>query len=112
MARPKLDIDSNEVGKLAGYGLTNIEIADFLGCSEGTIRGRFYENLRKGRAEMKKRLRQKQLDVAFKGNVAMLIFLGKSYLGQSEKQEVSFNQESIEQQLKNVAEILTERDTA
>lgn len=111
MPRKKLDIDGKKVQQLAGHGLTNCEIADFLGCSEATIRGRFCENLAKGRAGLKKRLRQKQLDVAFKGNVAMLIFLGKAYLGQSEKQEVSFNQESIEAQLRNVAEILTERDT-
>lgn len=86
MARPKLDINVEEVEKLAGYGCTNTEIADFFNCDEGTIRGRFSENLIKARADLKKRLRKKQLEVAESGNVSMLIWLGKQMLGQTDKQ--------------------------
>ena len=39
MARPKkYDIDTEEVQKLAKYGMTNVEIADFFGCDESLIR--------------------------------------------------------------------------
>ena len=87
--RPEINIDASEVEKLAGIGCTNVEIAEFFGCSEGTIRGRFCENLKKGRAGLKKRLRKKQIEIALGGNVSMLIWLGKQYLGQKEKAELS-----------------------
>lgn len=37
---------------------------------------------------MKCRLRKKQIQLAMKGNLGMLVWLGKQYLGQSEKQEI------------------------
>ena len=89
MARPKkYDIDTEEVQKLAGYGCTNIEIADFFGCSSDLIEKSYSEFLTKGRANLKKRLRKAQLDTALSGNSTMLIWLGKQMLGQVDKQEV------------------------
>ena len=38
--------------------------------------------------EEKIALKKKQFDMAMKGNVPMLIWLGKQYLGQMDKQEV------------------------
>ena len=39
MARPKkYNINEKEVFKLASYGCTNVEIADFYGCDERLIR--------------------------------------------------------------------------
>ena len=85
MARPKkYDIDTEEVQKLAGYGCTNMEIADFFGCSENTIRRSYGEFLAKGRDKGKIRLRQMQWRSAEKGNVTMQIFLGKQMLGQAD----------------------------
>jgi hypothetical protein len=37
------------------------------------------------------KLLQKQFDVAMSGNVALLIWLGKQHLNQSDKQEQSIN---------------------
>ena len=89
MARPKkYDIDTKEVEKLAGYGCTNIEIADFFGCSPDLIEKSYSEFLTKGRATLKKRLRKAQLDAALSGNSTMLIWLGKQMLGQVDKQEI------------------------
>lgn len=85
--KPKLDIDAEQVQKLAKYGVSNVAIADFFGCSESTIRGRFCESLAKGRAERKITLHQRQYEAADNGNIAMLIWLGKQDLGQSEKIE-------------------------
>ena len=85
MARPKkYDIPAHKVQELAEFGCTNTEIAQFYGCSENTIRRNYGENLTKGRASGKTRLRELQWAVAAKGNVTMLIWLGKQVLGQSE----------------------------
>tara|TARA_B100000214_G_C23848438_1_gene572218 strand:- start:259 stop:564 length:306 start_codon:yes stop_codon:yes gene_type:complete len=88
MARPKkYKIDHQEVEKLASYGCTNTEIAEFYGCDESLIRKSFSEYLTKGRAKGKIRLRQLQWKSAEKGNVSMQIFLGKNILGQKDKLE-------------------------
>ncbi len=87
MARPKLEIDPKTVEGFAKLGATNCEIADHFGCDEGTIRKRFSEILYKGRADRKIRLRQLQWNLAEKGNLGMLVWLGKQELGQSEKLE-------------------------
>ena len=90
MARPKkYNISKKEVYKLASYGCTNIEIADFYGCDESLIRKSYSENLIKGRANVKIRLRQLQWDSAEAGNVTMQIFLGKNILGQQDKLETT-----------------------
>jgi len=84
MARPKLDIDANEVQKLASFGCTNTEIAEFFNCNEATIRKGFSEYLTKGRSMKKIRLRQIQWKIAESGNSTMAIWLGKNILGQSD----------------------------
>lgn len=90
MARPKkYDIDTVEVEKLASYGCTNTEIADFFSCDESLIRKSYSENLTKGRSQGKIRLRKMQWKSAEDGNVTMQIWLGKQVLGQAEKQEVT-----------------------
>lgn len=87
MGRPKLNIDPKLVYDLAAIGCKNTEIATIVGCSADTIDGRFSEEVQKGREDLKKSLRRWQLDAAKKGNVAMLIWLGKQMLGQTEKIE-------------------------
>ena len=88
MARPKkYNIDTEEVFKLASYGCSNVEIADFFGCDESLIRKSYSEFLTKGRADMKIKLRKLQWKSADKGNVTMQIFLGKNILGQQDRLE-------------------------
>ena len=85
---PKKKIELTEeqkIEKLASYGLTNKEIAEALGYSENTLQRNFDIFLIKGRANLKMKLKRKQFAVAMQGNVVMLIWLGKQYLGQSEK---------------------------
>ena len=89
MARPKkYDLDTDQVEKLAGFGCTNTEIASFFGCSENTIRRSYGEYLTKGRDKGKIRLRQLQWRAAERGNVSMMIWLGKQVLGQTDRQEI------------------------
>lgn len=87
MARPKLEIDPKIVEAMAYAGAPNTDIAAFLGVNEGTIRKRFSDLLEKTRAGRRTKLREYQWELAKKGNPAMLIWLGKQYLGQSDKQE-------------------------
>ena len=90
MARPKkYKIDTEEVFKLASYGWSNVEIADFYGCDESLIRKSYSEYTTKGRASGKTRLRQLQWDSAEAGNVTMQIFLGKNILGQKDRHETA-----------------------
>ena len=89
MARPKKhNLDTEKVEQLAGFGCTNTEIASFFGCSENTIRRSYGEYLTKGRDKGKIRLRQLQWRAAERGNVSMMIWLGKQVLSQTDKQEV------------------------
>ena len=84
--RGKKDIPvDKQVEKLASYGLNNKEIAEALGFDDTTLKRKFENFLTKGRGDLKKKLKRKQIEVAMQGNVAMLIWLGKQYLDQSEK---------------------------
>lgn len=89
VGRPRLDIDEDQVYKLAKVGCTNTEIASIVECSEDTIERNFAGIVKKGREEMKASLRRMQIMGAQEGNATMLVWLGKQYLGQSDKQEVT-----------------------
>ena len=88
MARPKLDIDPDKVEMLASFGCSTIEIARLHNCDESTVRLRFKNELERGRENMKIKLRQLQWKQAENGNTSLLIFLGKQYLGQSDRNEL------------------------
>ncbi len=88
MARPLLEIDRDEVLKLAQLGCKTEEIADFIGCSVDTLDRRFADELHKGRADLKMSLRRMQLKSAQGGNVVMMIWLGKQLLGQIDRTQV------------------------
>lgn len=87
MARPKKQIDPKLVKDLASIGCKTREIAIVVGASVDTLDRRFAAELAKGRENMKISLRRWQLEAAQKGNVTMLIWLGKQYLDQTEKVE-------------------------
>jgi hypothetical protein len=84
MARPRKQIDGSQVTKLAEIGCTAAEIATVMDCSADTIERRFAGNLTKGRCNLKMKLRRRQIRAALDGNITMLIWLGKQYLGQTE----------------------------
>ena len=83
--RPKVEIDQDQVVKLAKLGANNTEIADFFDCSESVIRKRFSGVLKQARSHLKMRLRQAMIDNAIhKGNVVAQIWLSKNYLKMSD----------------------------
>ena len=87
-AKKEVSIEK-QVEKLASFGLTNKEIAEALGYDDTTLKRKFENFLIKGKANLKQRLKRKQIQVALGGNVSMLIWLGKQYLDQKDKMEES-----------------------
>ena len=101
-AKKEIPIEK-QVEKLASCGLTNKEIAEALAYDENTLKRKFEIFLIKGKANLKQRLKRKQIEVALAGNVSMLIWLGKNYLGQADKidengeYEIVINRKTIDE---------------
>lgn len=85
MARPRKEIDDDEVARMAFEGASNREIAAILGCDDKTIANRFSAILAKKRAERRVNLRRAQNAAAESGNAALLIWLGKQELEQADR---------------------------
>jgi hypothetical protein len=92
MGRPRLEIDYEILKKLCVLQCTLEEIAGWFEVSPDTIERRikeqygvtFAEYYAKASMRGKIHIRRKQMQVAKSGNVTMLIWLGKQYLGQKE----------------------------
>ena len=85
--RPRLSLDEERIGQMAFDGCKNSEIAHCLGCDDETLKNNYSPILDKKRAERKAAFRTKQTERALKdGEIAMLIFLGKNELEQTDKQ--------------------------
>ena len=87
MARPRKEIDPKLVQDLAAIGCKTTDISRIVGVSVDTLDRRFAAEIEKGRSNLRTSLRRWQLEAAKKGNVAMLIWLGKQILQQSDKIE-------------------------
>lgn len=107
MARPQKEATLTEaqIIELASYGCTDEEIASLAGIDEATVKRSFAPLLKKGRNNMRARLRTAQVRKALghcyekvekdgtkviyttEPDNTMLIWLGKQYLGQSDKSE-------------------------
>lgn len=90
--RPRKQIDQKQFENLCALQCTLEEISGFFGCCEDTIetwckrtyKKDFSEVFRQKRGKGKIALRRAQFRLAEK-KAAMAIFLGKQYLGQSDK---------------------------
>ena len=87
--KPKAKIDPEHVKALASAGCTVEEIADFLSVNKKTLERRFLGVMEKGRNTRNVSLRRKQVELAMRGDKTMLIWLGKQFLGQSDKTQLS-----------------------
>ena len=88
---PKYDLDA--VRELASEANGASEIADILGIAPDHMFDdpELREAFELGQADMKINLRHWQFSAAKSGNVSMLMFLGKVYLGQREVNETTVN---------------------
>lgn len=86
--RPKKEIDMDLVEKLANIQCTQEEIACVVGCSVDTLLRHpdFATIYKKGKEAGKSSLRRTQWKLA-QNNTTMAIWLGKQYLGQTDKIE-------------------------
>ena len=89
MARPRLQIDPEQIKNLARIGCSGDEIAAVVGCSRDLIYKRFSTSIKEGHEFMKASLRRMQYKAAEGGNVTAQIWLGKQILGQKDKLEHS-----------------------
>ena len=95
MTRPLADIDWVDVEELAKAGCLGTEIAASYGIDPDTLYRRCETDLNMGfskflhqkRASGDRLLRKAQYELALEKDKAMLIWLGKQRLGQSEKNE-------------------------
>lgn len=92
MARPLTEINKVDFEKLCQIQCTKVEICGWFNCSESTIE-RWCKRIYKVSFDVifdQKRqggcisLRRAQFQEALKGNTALLIWLGKQYLGQTD----------------------------
>lgn len=92
-----VEYDEEKIEALASVGCPIYEIAALCGFSESyfhELKKRYpdiQEAINRGKANMHKSLRKKQVDLALEGSVPMLIHLGKTELGQNDKIEVNQN---------------------
>lgn len=85
--RPRKDIDEAQVIKLAKLGCTSDEIGNIVGLDGSNIRRRYGPLLKAVKSETKSAIRRAQLNKALNGDTAMLIWLGKNWLKQSDSGE-------------------------
>jgi len=86
--RPKKELDAEQIKELALIQCTDSEIAAVMRVNVDTIRDNYSAIIKEGREHGKSSLRRAQFKKALEGNPAMLIWLGKFYLGQ--KEEITF----------------------
>lgn len=95
MGRKRIDIDKDQFEELLELQCTKEDISGFFHCSHDTIErfckktygNTFYSVSETFKSRGRVSLRRSQFAVAEKGNVPMLIHLGKQYLGQADKTE-------------------------
>lgn len=92
MARPKLELDEGLIERLAMIHCPNKEIAAALDCHVDTLTDRYSELIAKGRDKGRLTLRRVQWEAAQKGNVVMMIWLGKQLLGQKDVSRVEITE--------------------
>lgn len=100
MSNPKIvftDDQWKQIENMAAIFCTGEEIANILGVDYDTLGSRIKERyltttsdfLKKHQSNGKMSLRRQQYKKAMEGNVTMMIWLGKQFLGQTDKNELS-----------------------
>ena len=95
MGRIPRVFDESLILDLARIACTYDEMSAILKCDKKTLMRRFGTIIKNGWEEGRMSLRREQMKAAMGGNIAMLIWLGKQRLGQSEKNEFSGTQTMI-----------------
>jgi len=102
--RPPANIDWEQVDRLCHIQCTGPEIAAVLDLDRSTLEKRCKKDhrvnlsayIKEKSSQGRMSLRRWQFEAARKGNPALLIWLGKQYLEQSDKHEVDSRQTTVE----------------
>jgi hypothetical protein len=100
------ELDEELIEYLSEIDCTQEEIARACKCSVDTLYRRYAENIKTGRARGNASLRRWQYEKAKEGNVSMLIWLGKTRLGQHEEINITATNEPDVKKLMNKIELL------
>jgi len=103
MGRPVLEVDWDTLERICQYTISCEDAAFLCGVGKTTLEEKIKEKhgitFRAFREQRSARTRlnlfNKQVEIALKGNVTMLIWLGKNYLKQSDKNEYSFTEDPL-----------------
>ena len=88
MAKKHYKLDKDLIKRMASIHCTYEEIADVVGTTSTTLKKSYKDLIEEARAEGKMSLRRKAMSVALeKGDVRMIIFLCKNYLGMKDQPE-------------------------
>ena len=92
--RPPKTAEPQTIIQFAAKGLTTQKIAALCNMGDSTLRAKYQAELEKGRILRNSTLQERQFEVALNGahskehaNPTMLIWLGKQWLGQTDKSE-------------------------
>jgi len=96
MGRPRLNIDPEQVRKLAGLGLTQKDIASFVGCSQSLISLRFSSVYDLGITQSKKSLRAMMWKEARGGSAPIMLRLDQRLFGPMERKQAVDDAEVLE----------------
>lgn len=97
MARPRIDIDIDQVAELAGRGLTQAEICLVLGISEKTLERRKTEMsvladaIKRGRAVAADAVANKLYEMATSGDLGAIVWWEKTRRGLTDKVQQQIN---------------------
>jgi len=91
MARPKLDLDEQQIEDLAEINCTVEEIASVMRCDKRTLERRYAASIKRGREQGRSSLRRMMWGKCKEGNVTMMIWLSKQILGYTDKMDTKLD---------------------
>jgi hypothetical protein len=83
--RPRKQIDARKVEQLAMVGCSHEEISLITGIHRNTLERNYSATIKAGTAKRNHSLRKMQYEAAKRGNVVMMIWLGKQWLNQRDR---------------------------
>ena len=86
--RPFKHLDARKIEQMAMIGCSNEEIALLCDCSADTIENNYSGAVKGGKARRNHNLRKMMFESAKKGNIVMMIFLAKNWLGMRDRPEL------------------------
>lgn len=93
VGRPALEVDEESILKLAQVGMTDEEICQLLDISQSLLNN-FRGIIQRGRSNLSKSIKRTQLEVALnERDKTMLIWVGKQYAKQRDRQDLEHSGE-------------------